>query len=59
MTGEPSHLEPSASDRRVSDATLLLVRLLARSAARDAVRLSALAEERADGRDQDIPDQTR
>ena len=52
MTGEPSHLEPSANDRRASDATRALVRLLARSAARDAARLSALAEERADGRDQ-------
>ncbi len=58
MTGEPSHLEPSASEQRVLDATLALVRLLARSAARDAVRLSTLEEERADERDQNTIDQT-
>lgn len=59
MPREPSLLEPSPNDRRVADATLALVRLLARSAARDAARAFPLAQERADGRDQDIADQTR
>lgn len=59
MPREPSILEPSPNDRRVAEATLALVRLLARSAARDAARAFPLAQERADGRDEGTTDQTR
>jgi hypothetical protein len=59
MPGEPS-FEPSApQDRRVADAMLALVRLLARMAARDASMLAIPQLERADEREQGTEDRTR
>lgn len=59
MPGEPS-IEPSApKERLVAEATLALVRLLARIAARDAAMLATIEQERAGERDQETARRTR